>query len=66
MRKERLSWAIYPGRCFTSELGIMLEYILLNCNFFIDHERPRDICFGNDHLPPTEATIKVRRRRNGS
>lgn len=55
-----------PGRFFaSSELKIMLGHILLNYDFVIHHERPRNIWFATNHLLATEATVKVRRRQTG-
>ncbi|KAI1496764.1 ent-kaurene oxidase [Biscogniauxia marginata] len=55
-----------PGRFFASaELRLMLAYLVMNYDFEIQDERPRNIWFGASRLPPMRATIRVRRRRDG-
>ncbi|KAH9901838.1 cytochrome P450 [Xylariomycetidae sp. FL2044] len=52
-----------PGRFFaSSELKLMLAYILLHYDFQIQPDRPANPWFGMNRIPPMKATIKVRRR----
>lgn len=54
-----------PGRFFAAaELKVMLGMILLQYDLEFQEERPRNQWFGTNHLPPTNATIKIRRRED--
>ncbi|KAK7753718.1 hypothetical protein SLS62_004341 [Diatrype stigma] len=52
-----------PGRFFaSSELKLMLAYIVLNYDFEIQEKRPENFWFGMNRVPPMKATIRVKRR----
>ncbi len=52
-----------PGRFFaSSELKLMLAYIVLNYDFEMQEKRPENFWFGMNRVPPMKATIKIRRR----
>ncbi|KAI1415223.1 cytochrome P450 [Hypoxylon sp. FL1857] len=53
-----------PGRFFaSSELKLMLAYIIMNYDIQIQEKRPENFWFGMNRIPPMKATIKVRRRK---
>ncbi|OTA67434.1 cytochrome P450 [Hypoxylon sp. EC38] len=53
-----------PGRFFaSSELKLMLAYIILNYDIQIQEKRPENFWFGMNRIPPMKATIRVRRRK---
>ena len=53
-----------PGRFFAAnELKLMLSYMLLNYEFEPLSERPESKWIGSSLVPPTTATIKIRRRQ---
>ena len=53
-----------PGRFFaTSELKLILAYMILNYDIEPLDKRPEDIFAGPSKLPPLASTIKVRRRQ---
>ncbi|KAL7625074.1 hypothetical protein AAE478_004288 [Parahypoxylon ruwenzoriense] len=53
-----------PGRFFaSSELKLMLAYIVMNYDFELQSKRPENFWFGMNRIPPMKATIRVRRRR---
>ncbi|KAI1138785.1 cytochrome P450 [Hypoxylon sp. FL0543] len=53
-----------PGRFFaSSELKLMLAYIIMNYDIQIQEKRPENFWFGINRIPPMKATIKVRRRK---
>ncbi|POS79571.1 hypothetical protein DHEL01_v202043 [Diaporthe helianthi] len=52
-----------PGRFFAAaELKLMLAYLILNYDFEMLQERPRNMWFALNRVPPMEQTIRVRRR----
>ena len=52
-----------PGRFFaSSELKLMLAYILMNYEFEMLETRPKNAWFGMNRLPPMKATLRIRRR----
>lgn len=52
-----------PGRFFaSSELKLMLAYIVLNYDFEIQEKRPENFWFGMNRVPPMKATINIKRR----
>ncbi|KAL1876475.1 hypothetical protein Daus18300_002719 [Diaporthe australafricana] len=59
---------VCPRRFFASaELKVMPEYTtMLNYDFVVHHDRPRNIWLATNPLPPTEAIIKVRRRHKAN
>ncbi|KAI1074134.1 cytochrome P450 [Whalleya microplaca] len=55
-----------PGRFFAStELKLMLAYIIMNYDFELQEKRPQNIWFGATRVPPLQATIRIRRRAVG-
>ncbi|KAI1765975.1 cytochrome P450 [Hypoxylon sp. FL1150] len=53
-----------PGRFFaSSELKLMLAYIIMNYDIEQLEQRPSNFWFGMNRLPPMKATIRVRRRK---
>lgn len=52
-----------PGRFFAAGLlKVLMAKILSNYDFEFQEKRPGNIWFGTNHLPPTEAKIRIRRR----
>ncbi|KAH6657410.1 cytochrome P450 [Truncatella angustata] len=52
-----------PGRFFaSSELKLMLAYILMNYDLEFQEKRPDNIWFGMNRMPPMKATLKFKRR----
>jgi cytochrome P450 len=52
-----------PGRFFAAnELKLILGYMVLNYEFEMQAERPRNTWFGLSRVPPMKATIRIRRR----
>ncbi|KAI0011208.1 cytochrome P450 [Xylariaceae sp. FL0662B] len=52
-----------PGRFFAStELKLMLAYIVMNYDFELQEKRPGNFWFGLNRVPPMQATIRARRR----
>ncbi|KAI6089470.1 cytochrome P450 [Hypoxylon rubiginosum] len=53
-----------PGRFFaSSELKLMLAYIITHYNIEPLEQRPSNFWFGMNRIPPMKATIRVRRRK---
>lgn len=53
-----------PGRFFAAGLlKVLMANILSRYDFEFQEERPDNIWFGTNHLPPTEAKIRIRRRQ---
>lgn len=51
------------GRFFAgTAMKLMLAYVLLNYDFEMQEKRPENVWFGAIRTPPTQATIKVKRR----
>ncbi|OTB07778.1 hypothetical protein M426DRAFT_317673 [Hypoxylon sp. CI-4A] len=56
-----------PGRFFaSSELKLMLAYIIANYDIQIQDKRPENFWFGMNRIPPMKATIKIRRRKTAA
>ncbi|KAL8336215.1 hypothetical protein RB601_000164 [Gaeumannomyces tritici] len=54
-----------PGRFFAAaELKLLLAHILLHYDIEFREQRPPNQWFGSNHLPPTKAAIRIRRREN--
>ncbi|KAJ4415842.1 hypothetical protein N0V82_007102 [Gnomoniopsis sp. IMI 355080] len=52
-----------PGRFFAAGLlKVLMANILLKYDFEFQDKRPDNAWFGTNHLPPTEAKIRIRRR----
>lgn len=52
-----------PGRFFAAaELKLMLAHLILNYDFEMLEERPRNMWFALNRVPPMEKTIRVKRR----
>ncbi|KAM0808340.1 putative Cytochrome P450 [Seiridium cardinale] len=52
-----------PGRFFaSSELKLMLAYILMNFDFEMQEKRPDNVWFGMNRMPPMKATLRIKRR----
>ncbi|KAL8365898.1 hypothetical protein RB595_004600 [Gaeumannomyces hyphopodioides] len=52
-----------PGRFFAAaELKLLLAHVLLHYDFEFQEQRPSNQWFGSNHLPPTKATVRIRRR----
>ncbi|KAI1850940.1 hypothetical protein JX265_007265 [Neoarthrinium moseri] len=52
-----------PGRFFaSSELKLMLAYILLHYDFEMQEKRPENVWFGLQRVPPLKASLRFRRR----
>ncbi|KAJ4397859.1 hypothetical protein N0V93_002096 [Gnomoniopsis smithogilvyi] len=52
-----------PGRFFAAGLlKVLMANILLKYDFEYQEKRPDNVWFGTNHLPPTEAKIRIRRR----
>ncbi|KAI1098335.1 cytochrome P450 [Jackrogersella minutella] len=53
-----------PGRFFaSSELKLMLAYLVVNYDFDVQENRPPNLWFGMNRVPPMRATVRVRRRK---
>lgn len=53
-----------PGRFFAASLlKALMANILLKYDFEFQEERPSNIWFGTNHLPPGKAKIRIRRRK---
>jgi cytochrome P450 len=53
-----------PGRFFAStELKLMLGYILLNYDIQPQVKRPDNVWFGMNRMPPMRATLRLKRRQ---
>lgn len=53
-----------PGRFFAAGLlKVLMANVLLKYDFEFQEERPRNVWFGTNHLPPTDAKIRIRRRQ---
>lgn len=53
-----------PGRFFAAGLlKVLMANILLKYDFEFQEERPKNVWFGTNHLPPTDAKIRIRRRK---
>ena len=51
-----------PGRFFaSSELKLMLAYIVLNYDFEFQEKRPENFWFGQNRVPPLKAEIRIKR-----
>lgn len=56
-----------PGRFFAAGLlKVLMANILLKYDFEFQDKRPDNIWFGTNHLPPTDAKIRIRRRKQDS
>lgn len=57
-----------PGRFFAStDLKLLLGHVIVNYDFEMKQgERPANVWFGLNKLPPMKATVKIRRRAPGS
>lgn len=52
-----------PGRFFAAGLlKVLMANILSKYDFQFQEERPKNVWFGTNHLPPTDAKIRIRRR----
>lgn len=52
-----------PGRFFaSSELKLMLAYLIMHYDFEPQPSRPENVWFGLTRIPPMQATIRVKRR----
>ncbi|CAJ2508256.1 Uu.00g094420.m01.CDS01 [Anthostomella pinea] len=52
-----------PGRFFaSSELKLMLAYLVTNYDFEIQERRAENLWFGMNRIPPMAANIRIRRR----
>lgn len=53
-----------PGRFFAAGLlKVLMANVLLKYDFEFQEERPKNVWFGTNHLPPTDAKIRIRRRQ---
>lgn len=53
-----------PGRFFAAGLlKVLMADILLKYDLEFQDQRPSNIWFGTNHLPPTDAKIRIRRRK---
>lgn len=53
-----------PGRFFAAGLlKVLMAKILLNYDMEFQDKRPSNIWFGTNHLPPTDAKVRIRRRK---
>lgn len=53
-----------PGRFFAAGmLKVLMAKILLKYDFEFQEKRPSNVWFGTNHLPPTDAKIRIRRRQ---
>lgn len=53
-----------PGRFFAAGLlKVLMAEIVMGWDFEFVEERPGNVWFGTNHLPPTGARIRIRRRK---
>lgn len=53
-----------PGRFFASGmLKVLMANILMKYDFEFKEKRPDNVWFGTNHIPPMDATIRIRRRQ---